>query len=62
ETPYSEEQYKTLAQTIRLIQRHYPAITDERITGHSDIAPDRKTDPGPAFDWPFLRQLLAETR
>ncbi|MCW8945188.1 MAG: 1,6-anhydro-N-acetylmuramyl-L-alanine amidase AmpD [Sedimenticola sp.] len=60
ETPYTEQQYKTLAHTIRLIQQHYPAITDERITGHSDIAPGRKTDPGPAFDWSHLRQLLAE--
>lgn len=60
ETPYTDAQYAMLANTIRLIQKDYPAITDERITGHSDIAPERKTDPGPAFRWDYLRQLLAK--
>lgn len=58
DTPYTAIQYRVLAETIREIQRHYPAINDRRITGHSDIAPGRKTDPGPAFDWPRLRRLL----
>ncbi len=48
---YSDVQYRVLAQVTREILARYPAITPERITGHSDIAPGRKTDPGPAFDW-----------
>ncbi len=36
----------------------YPAVTRERIYGHSDIAPGRKTDPGPHFDWHRYREAL----
>ena len=56
--PYSDAQYAVLAEVIAILQRHYPGITPERIVGHSDIAPGRKTDPGPAFDWPRLRAQL----
>jgi AmpD protein len=56
--PFEEKQYVTLSQIIRLLMKIYPAITRERIVGHSDIAPQRKTDPGPAFDWNFLDCLL----
>ena len=34
------------------------SLSIERVVGHSDIAPGRKTDPGPAFDWPRLQALL----
>ena len=51
--PYSERQYIALARLIRRLKRAYP-IRD--IAGHSDIAPERKTDPGPFFDWERLRQ------
>ncbi len=50
-TPYSDAQYATLVNLTRTLQAAYPAIVRERIVGHSDIAPGRKTDPGPAFDW-----------
>lgn len=59
-TPYTEAQYRVLVETIREIQQHYPAISDSRITGHCDIAPGRKTDPGPAFDWQQLKRLLGK--
>jgi N-acetyl-anhydromuramoyl-L-alanine amidase len=36
----------------------FPGITASRIVGHSDIAPGRKTDPGPAFDWARYRSAL----
>ena len=49
--PYTDAQYKVLADLTKAVQCQYPAITIDRITGHEHIAPGRKTDPGPAFDW-----------
>ena len=57
---YSAVQYITLAAVIRALQQAYPAI-GARITGHEHIAPGRKTDPGPAFDWQHLLRLLASS-
>ena len=59
--PYDARQYPILAALIVALRSAYPAITPERLAGHADIAPDRKTDPGPAFDWTRLRRLLGET-
>lgn len=56
--PYEPAQYETLAHVIKQLMQHYPAITRERIVGHSDIAPGRKTDPGAHFDWKHLDCLL----
>ncbi len=56
--PYPEAQYARLAELTRLLMRHYP-IMPARIAGHSDIAPGRKTDPGPAFLWHHYRQLIS---
>ena len=56
--PYEKQQYETLAAVIHALQLVYPAITRDRMVGHSDIAPNRKTDPGSAFDWDYLDQLL----
>lgn len=55
DTPFSEAQYDSLISLCHLLQQAYPAITADRVRGHSDIAPGRKTDPGPAFDWQRLR-------
>ncbi|MFN3234509.1 MAG: 1,6-anhydro-N-acetylmuramyl-L-alanine amidase AmpD [Gammaproteobacteria bacterium] len=50
-TPYTDEQYKALTALTRALMQSYPGISHERIVGHSDIAPGRKTDPGSIFDW-----------
>ena len=51
ETPYDDSQYEVLPAVIRALCEAYPGITPREIAAHSDIAPGRKTDPGPAFDW-----------
>ena len=56
--PYQEAQYLVLAQATKEIRARFPAIGLGRIVGHSDIAPGRKTDPGPAFDWVCFRRLI----
>ena len=48
---YTNEQYESLIDVTRVLMAHYPTITKQRIVGHSEISPGRKTDPGPAFDW-----------
>lgn len=58
--PYTKEQYQQLAQLAAAAVREYPALTPQRIVGHQHIAPVRKTDPGPAFDWDYFRSLLAQ--
>ncbi|MBR9909040.1 MAG: 1,6-anhydro-N-acetylmuramyl-L-alanine amidase AmpD [Gammaproteobacteria bacterium] len=55
---YTSAQYQSLVALTQTLQRAYPAITSDRIVGHSDIAPGRKTDPGPAFDWQRYRAGL----
>ena len=55
---YTEAQYLGLAALVRALRSHYLQIADDAITGHSDIAPGRKTDPGPAFDWDRLKGCL----
>lgn len=56
--PYTPEQYRSLAVLTTVIRSAWPAVTSDRITGHCDIAPGRKTDPGPAFDWLGFRASL----
>jgi len=60
DVPYEPAQYARLARTARVLMHHYPGIRAERVVGHCDVAPGRKTDPGPAFDWPRLRRMLSE--
>jgi len=56
ETPFDDRQYDSLARLTRVLKRNYPL---RGVAGHSDIAPQRKTDPGPCFDWP---RYLASAR
>ena len=55
DVPYTDAQYRMLARLLRALSRRYPI---EAVVGHSDIAPGRKTDPGPAFDWTRLSRLV----
>lgn len=54
EVPYEPVQYTVLARVIEALEQAYPALSRRRLAGHSDIAPGRKTDPGPAFAWERL--------
>jgi AmpD protein len=56
--PYEAIQYQQLANVVTLLRQAYPSITPDRIVGHVDIAPGRKTDPGPAFDRVYLKGIL----
>lgn len=58
--PFTDAQYEALSALSGQLCRAYPAITAERICGHSDIAPGRKTDPGDYFEWPRFFAGLAE--
>lgn len=58
--PYTGEQYERLAETISALFRRYDGLSREHISGHSDISPGRKTDPGDVFDWGHLDQLLSQ--
>ena len=56
--PYTHLQYECLVKITQCLIAEYPALSSERVAGHSDIAPDRKTDPGPAFDWTRFKALI----
>lgn len=62
QTPYMDAQYESLAVLVRALLAAYPTLAAERIVGHSDVAPGRKTDPGPAFDWQRWRKIFAAER
>ncbi len=59
-TAFEEAQYAQLLLVTRALMSAYPAINAQRITGHQHIAPGRKTDPGPFFDWHRYRDALRE--
>jgi AmpD protein len=56
--PYEPAQYHVLSEVVAALCAAYPSFSPKRVVGHSDIAPGRKTDPGPAFDWPRARSLI----
>jgi N-acetyl-anhydromuramoyl-L-alanine amidase len=59
EVPYEPVQYEVLAQLVAVLRLTYPTLARDAIVGHSEVAPGRKTDPGPGFDWSQLGRLPA---
>jgi AmpD protein len=56
---YEASLYHALSKVVAALCATYPRLSADRLVGHSDIAPGRKTDPGPAFDWQYARHLIA---
>lgn len=56
---YEAAQYSALAQVVAALCDAYPRLSPDRLVGHSDVAPGRKTDPGPAFDWHRARSCIS---
>lgn len=59
DTAFEDSQYQSLANLILSLEKAYSGVSRKHITGHSDIAPGRKTDPGTGFDWDKLKGLLS---
>lgn len=58
---YSDAQYESLLKLTQALMLAYPSISVDRIVGHSDIAPGRKSDPGAAFDWQRYSKSINQT-
>ncbi|QGX39009.1 1,6-anhydro-N-acetylmuramyl-L-alanine amidase AmpD [Permianibacter aggregans] len=60
--PFADAQYSALVALTAWLLQEYPGLSPQRIVGHEHIAPGRKTDPGPYFDWARFRQELSDNR
>jgi AmpD protein len=57
-TPFAEAQYEALGRLLCWVRRVHPAVIPDRVVGHEHVAPGRKRDPGPLFDWGRVREDL----
>ena len=62
EINYDDRQYNVLSAVLKALMTTYPQLTMRELAGHSDVAPGRKSDPGPAFDWLRLYDAVEESR
>jgi len=62
EQPFTSLQYRETARLCRVLMRHFPLISRERIVGHQDVAPGRKWDPGSQWEWQRFRRSLSRIR
>jgi AmpD protein len=62
EGSFTDAQYRVLVDVVDALGHAYPSLAPLRIAGHSDIAPGRKTDPGPGFDWAMLDAMMGPAR
>ncbi len=60
--PFTDAQYSSLEHVLLALFTTYPQLSPEKLVGHCDISPGRKTDPGPLFDWTRVKQVLASAR
>jgi N-acetyl-anhydromuramoyl-L-alanine amidase len=60
DSTFEDAQYTSLVALTAALLAAYPSLKAEHIAGHSDIAPGRKTDPGPYFDWQRFRKELSQ--
>ena len=59
---FTDAQYRVLVDVVEALSETYPSLSPPRIAGHSEIAPGRKTDPGPGFDWEMLNGMIGVGR
>ncbi|MDE0692089.1 MAG: 1,6-anhydro-N-acetylmuramyl-L-alanine amidase AmpD [Gammaproteobacteria bacterium] len=62
DSPYEHAQYERLTGVLQALFLRYPQLSPSRVVGHAEVAPGRKTDPGPAFDWQRLMAAIATSR
>jgi len=60
--PFTQAQYREAARLCRVLMGHFPVISNQRIVGHQDVAPERKWDPGKQWDWEKFHRSLSRIR
>jgi len=60
--PFTQAQYRETARLCRVLIEQFPDISNQRIVGHQDVAPDRKWDPGKQWEWDKFHRSLSRIR